>query len=287
MNRICAGVVLYEPDIELLRQNVTAISSQVQAVIVVDNASSNADAARGVFEAEFVTWVSNASNVGIAKALNQVMDEAAQLGFDWVVTLDQDSVSDASMVANMMPAMADDVIMVAPRVIDKAFADTGAAGDQLPDFEDIDRCITSGALTQVAAVKAIGGFDERLFVDQVDNEICLRAGERGYRVVQANRALLYQRYGENGVRRRFLWRMVSYHEYSPDRVYYQQRNLIYVCRKYGKRYVPHPMFFALVRQPAAFFVKLLFMPGQRLLRLKKFRRGFVDGWRLSTKVFGG
>ena len=285
MTAICAGIVLYEPDITLLQQNLAAIAPQVQAIILVDNASQNLEQVRAALADVDVTWIVNKTNGGIAKALNQMMVAAAGMGFDWMVTLDQDSLSDAAMVANMTPAMADGVIMVAPRVIDMAFAPS-VKEDSAEDFEDIDRCITSGALTRVSAVTSIGGFDERLFIDQVDNEICLRAVSRGYRIVRSNHALLHQRYGESGVRRRVLWRVVSYHMYSPMRVYYQQRNLIYMCKKFGTAYVPHPVFFALIRQPAAFVLKVIFQPEQRNERVKQFLRGFKDGIMMSTKTPG-
>ena len=39
--KISAGIVLYEPELKRLLENVTAIIRQVDTVIIVDNASSN------------------------------------------------------------------------------------------------------------------------------------------------------------------------------------------------------------------------------------------------------
>jgi len=279
---ICAGVVLYNPEIDLLKQNLEAINPQVGTIIAVDNGSSNLDGVQAALVGLPIHWVVNSLNQGLAKALNQVVDTAGALGFEWVVTLNQDSICDPDMVAEMLPGVADGVMMVAPRVIDRGFIgkDPPAA---LPtqDFEDIHRCITSGALTRVAAIKALGGFDNRLFVDQIDNDISLRGIERGYRIVLANKAVLNQRYGQTSIKRRVLWRTVRYHHYDAARIYYQQRNLVYVCRRFGKLYVPHPVFFATVRQPAAFAIKIVFQPDQRLRRLGSFFHGFFDGLRMS------
>jgi len=279
---ICAGVVLHNPEIDLLTQNLEAISPQVQAIIAVDNGSDNLDEARAALAGLSIHWVVNDINNGLAKALNQVVDAAASLGFEWVITLDQDSICDAAMVAEMLPAVKDGVMMVAPRVIDRGFIGKDAP-DATPvdDFEDIRRCITSGALTRVAAVKSLGGFDNRLFVDQIDNDVSLRGIERGYRIVRANRALLNQRYGQTSIKRRVLWRTVRYHHYDAARIYYQQRNLVYVCRRFGTLYVPHPVFFATLRQPAAFAIKVFFQPDQRLRRVGSFFHGFYDGLRMS------
>jgi len=279
---VCAGVVLHNPDIDLLKRNLEAINPQVAALIAVDNGSTNLDDVRSALRDIAIHWVVNGVNQGLAKALNQVVDTAGELGFEWVITLDQDSVCDADMVAEMMPAARDGVMMVAPRVIDSGFV-----GNDVPtvasvgDFENIRRCITSGSLTRVSAVKALGGFDNRLFVDQIDNDVCLRGVERGYRIVRANKALLNQRYGETSIERRVLWRTVRYHHYAVSRIYYQQRNLVYVCRRFGTLYVPHPVFFATLRQPAAFAIKVFFQPDQRLRRVGSFFHGFVDGLRMS------
>jgi len=284
LEAVCAGVVLHNAEIDLLKQNLGAIRPQVTLIIAVDNGSNNLDEVRAALAEWPIHWVVNDVNQGLAKALNQVVDTAAALGFDWVITLDQDSICDADMVAEMRPAVADGVLMVAPRVIDRGFIGKDAPAEApTDDFEDIRRCITSGALTRVDGVKALGGFDDRLFVDQIDNDISLRGIERGYRIVRANRALLNQRYGQTSIKRRVLWRTVRYHHYDAARIYYQQRNLVYVCRRFGTLYVPHPVFFATLRQPAAFAIKVFFQPDQRLRRIGSFFHGFFDGLRMSKQ----
>lgn len=38
---ICAGIVTYNPDIQLLKQNIQSIQPQVQSIFIYDNGSSN------------------------------------------------------------------------------------------------------------------------------------------------------------------------------------------------------------------------------------------------------
>ena len=40
-NRIAAGIVLYNPDIDRLKKNLEVIESQVEKVFLVDNHSNN------------------------------------------------------------------------------------------------------------------------------------------------------------------------------------------------------------------------------------------------------
>ena len=39
--RICAGIVLYNPDIERLSDNIDSVISQVEKIYLVDNGSKN------------------------------------------------------------------------------------------------------------------------------------------------------------------------------------------------------------------------------------------------------
>ena len=41
MNNICAGIVLYNPDIDKLTNNINSIINQVSVVLLQDNGSSN------------------------------------------------------------------------------------------------------------------------------------------------------------------------------------------------------------------------------------------------------
>ena len=70
--RICAGIVTYNPDIELLIKNINAISDQVNKVIIVDNGSINWNNWSNRILSKNVEIIRNRNNDGIAKALNQI-----------------------------------------------------------------------------------------------------------------------------------------------------------------------------------------------------------------------
>lgn len=40
-NRICAGIVTYNPDIPILKRNISSLNSQVNLIIIFDNGSMN------------------------------------------------------------------------------------------------------------------------------------------------------------------------------------------------------------------------------------------------------
>ncbi|MEJ0107143.1 MAG: hypothetical protein WDO19_33470 [Bacteroidota bacterium] len=55
--------------------------------------------------------------------------------------------------------------------------------------------ITSGSLIQLDAWKETGGYNETLFIDEVDHEYCYRVKEKGYKVIQVNHVILNHQLG--------------------------------------------------------------------------------------------
>jgi len=293
---ICAGIVLYNPEIERLKQNVEAILPQVDFIIFADNASINADELHTIFDNDKIKWINNDKNNGVAGALNQLVKYADDSGYKWILTLDQDSVCDTSLVGELKAAIGkyDNVAMSSPRVIDRKLdlpedsaqtpRETTAQRETtvqreteplLPAIESIDMCITSGCLTNVKAVLEAGGFNERLFIDQVDHDMCLRLKRQGYTLLRVNSTVLIQEFGQKAVRRRFLWKTVLYHHHSPYRVYYQTRNMLFMVRKYGLEFTQHPRLYYW-RLFVSFFIKFIYEP-QRFSRLAAFIRGYIAG----------
>ena len=292
--KVCAGVVLYNPDVDRLARNIDAIKSQVERIVFVDNASVDIDKFQEIFSGDNYIWIKNDANLGIAAALNQLTDFAGKNGYEWILTLDQDSICGDSFVQELLfvalnktetkdktpPADNKQIAMVGPLIIDRGIADTDAPdGKPLSDVEDVRLCITSGCLTNVKAVHAIGGFNEWLFIDEVDREMCLRLLQGGYRLVRVNTTRLRHEYGLKTVTRRILWKKVIYRNYTPVRVYYQTRNLVYMMRKYGREYTPH-LLRRWVRLYFAFSVKLICEPN-RINRLKAFVKGLKDGFSVN------
>jgi len=280
---ICAGVVLYNPNIERLKSCVDAVRTQVDRLVLIDNASENLVEVLELFTEYNIVWIRNDENFGIAKALNQLVEYAGLNGFDWVLTLDQDSVCEDGFVRKLVGVVegGSSVAMVAPVVVDRGLPDVNVSSDDLSGgfvsgVEDIKFCITSGCLTNVKAIQNIGWFNEWLFVYDVDREICIRLLRAGYRLVRVNGVELYHEHGLKTVYRRFFWKKVVYRNYSPTAVYYMTRNLVFMLRKYGSEYTPHP-FLRWVRLFFAFFVKFIFESG-RMGRLKAFCRGVQDGF---------
>lgn len=199
--------------------------------LVVDNGSTGAD---GVLErcAEVGGEQRRLDrNRGVAAALNAALGE---LGADteWLLTFDQDSSIDSDYVMRLSRSAAGadrDIAIVAPVVLD---ARTGRVlqGDPTARTpKEVPRVITSGAMCRVAALSAVGGLRDDLFIDYVDFDVCLRLRSAGWRIQVDPRVTLSHSIGR-GAECRIGGVMIRTSNHAADRQYYKYRNFLLLLR---------------------------------------------------------
>lgn len=294
---IYAGIVTFEPDLPRLRENLSAIQHQVDAVVVWDNGSRNISEIRDLVAVfERTALLESSENTGIAGALNRLAETAVSAGALWLVTLDQDSVCPPDMVKFLREAVTDSAAIVTPHIIDRNKVSLENAGlDQLPASEYYRQparrgAITSGCLVRLSAWKEVGGFDERLFIDYVDYDFNQRILDSGYSIIRSNRTHLLHEVGRAKatwlrIPRKDLsgrWRLERFYSFghSPFRCYYKARNRVMFTRKYGKKLgLTHEGIWQLPQQIA---LTILF-EDQRGAKLRAFFLGIRDGLRESLK----
>lgn len=230
--KIAAGIVLYEPDLERLLENVSTVAEQVDKIIIVDNASSNVDKVKTVLtELKNIYYIENKINQGIAKALNQIIDMSKKCNMDWVLTLDQDSIISENFIKHGLKYMhIEGVAIITPRIIDR----NDFCKELLMSSEAsyVDECITSGSLMNLKICNQVGKFDEKMFIDYVDFEYCYRVKGCGYKILYNPESVLLHQLGNGEVKKNFgKTFLVSHH--NPIRHFFLVRNCIYCIRKHG------------------------------------------------------
>ena len=229
MHKICAGIVTFNPELDLLTKNIDSIINQVNCLIVVDNGSKDYAEAKKILQERNIIIIKNNENLGIAKALNQLCKKAEELNYDWILTLDQDSISPESLVLKLAENIKDDVAIIAPNIIYKnneSFSDKNTHG-----IKEVEWVITSASLTNLKIWKSLGGFDEILFIDGVDRDYGIRATKAGYKVIKCYDVKLLHELGNLECRRRF-GRTIYVTNHSALRKYYMVRNAIYLDKKH-------------------------------------------------------
>lgn len=297
---VAAGVVTFEPAVDRLAENLNAIAAQVDRVAVFDNGSSNVDAVEAVVQGiESATLLKSAENLGIAAALNRLSEWALTNGFEWLVTLDQDSVAPKGMVQELSAVAAEhEAAIVTPFIVDRNKLSVQEYEEMsLPPADRYTQAarrgaITSGALTNLRVLFDVGGFDERFFIDYVDYDLNQRVLLAGHKIMRANRTWLLHEVGKAEatwlkVPRKDMsgtWHLEPFHSFghSAQRCYYKARNRVLFTRKYGRRIgLTHEGIWQL---PQQVLLTLLF-ERNRWSKLKGFARGFLDG--LRTPVAEG
>lgn len=214
-----------------LRPTVEALRPQVGEVCIVDNGSDGATAALlGQLEQlPGVSVIRLGQNLGIAHALNVGAGRARETGRPWLLTMDQDSIADAGMVAAFQAAVARDpgMVSLAPVLGPAGRTADGAA-------EVVGYAITSGNLVKVSVVEEVRGYEESFFIDSVDFDFSLRLRRAGHRIHRVPSATMQHRLGEGREVPRFLRRFYS--EHSPLRRYYISRNILYMAQRHGRRF---------------------------------------------------
>lgn len=242
---VAAVVVVYYPDLLLLRRLLISIRNQVERIIVVDNTPTPDEHADCVFPVWFseqgfdVTYQPLYANYGIAKAQNCGITAAIQAGCGHVILFDQDSFVSEGMVRHLMQAemglLAKQIKVgsVGPVFIDEKTGEFSKALRhdllRLKKIEistvetlpvSVDYMISSGSLIRIAALLEIGGMKEELFIDWVDVEWCLRARSLGYAHFMIPAARMYHSIGDKYVA--FAKRKINLH--NDVRNYYIVRN---------------------------------------------------------------
>lgn len=267
---IIAGIVTYNPDIYRLKENVNAILPQVDEIVCVDNSSENRHEILEYFlEESRIKFICNDKNTGIATALNSIMKYACDKKCEWVLTLDQDSVCATNIIKEYKKYInMEDVAMIAPVIQDRNCHQVEVSGKE---YEDIDRCITSGALTNVLFWKAVGGYNEVLFIDYVDFDYCEQLHLINKKIIRVNTVVLQHEIGRAKEIRIFN-KHISFGNHSPQRKYYIARNQLYYILKYKKyRNMSHEWLYLF-----ELFAYVILFESEKILKLKMMIKGLLD-----------
>lgn len=229
---IAAGIVLFNPDIKRLKENIDSVKNQVDFIVCIDNNSKNIlEIEKFLKDKDYdnVFLKKNEDNLGIAKALNQTIEFAKENKAEWILSLDQDSVADS----NIINKYKDYIDCKNAAVITCIIKDrnTDIVKNMINDVEKIDLCITSGALYNVEKLLSLGGYDEKMFIDYVDFDMCIRLRKAGYDIIRINYVGLLHEVGRTKEINFFGKKELIFNE-SAFRKYYEVRNRFYYIHKH-------------------------------------------------------
>jgi rhamnosyltransferase len=245
LSRVIAVVPTFNPD-EGLLDRLGRIASQVERVVVADDGSdSRAEPVLAAVANSGYQLIRSAANSGIASALNIGVRRALGDGADYVLTVDQDSELQAGYVNACLGVFADAIVTrIGAVCVDRINGAPALPRWHSPEgFGIVPDAIQSGMFISSESLEKCGLFDERLFIDGVDTEYCLRLARGGYFVAVASGTALKHELGERrplrplGLSLSVRGEAETYEYHAPTRRYFITRNTLDLFFRYA-RYEP-------------------------------------------------
>lgn len=265
---VCAVMTTFEPshDIEEIILNVLG---QVGTVIVVNDSGQKYELLESI-SLDNVIVLNNHVNIGIASSLNVGAKLARDLGYKYLLTLDDDSIISPNYVSELYDFFnnKDNNACLVCGTYNRVHA------DKLNGYKKKLVVITSGSLCRVDDFFSIDGFAEELFIDYVDFDFCLRMMKKtNASIYEVNSANFKHQIGES-INGKLLLGLSSF-DHSAFRLYYQIRNLIYMIKRHS---LSHPLLVVyLSRNLVVLPLKILLIDSNKIKKLKLLIKGAYDG----------
>lgn len=279
MSKYCALVIWFNPDNQVFK-NVYSYIDDVEKLFIVDNSAENhIDIVKSYEFSDKCEYVFLGGNTGLAHALNVGCRKATEQGYDFVLTMDQDSLFEKNAVQLLKKYMEEhkeEYSIVCPNV-KSLYLDDFSGKEKIAYIkwdtdvnEEQNWVMTSGSLMSLSDYNACGGFDDAMFIAHLDIDIGIKIHKMGKKVMMLGNAIIQQHFG-NSKPKKLLWKTVHPSFASPVRTYYLFRNQKYLEYKYGKKirgFIGVSLW--------KFVVKITFFEDQKIEKYKMMIRAYRD-----------
>ena len=286
--KTAAIVTLYHPKAEAA-ESLKELGKQITWLILSDNTPGENHSAM-FRDLPNAVYLANGANLGLAAGINRGLDTAEAWESDYVFFFDQDSRVPEGHIETMIRdweeiAKEHRIGLLGPRFYDEITGTYNADaildqdnGDYSGPYMHIGQMITSSMMTTYDIIKEIGFWNEELFLDYGDYDLCWRLKAAGYELFITRNVLLKHHLGDGCVQARDpKSKMVFPLAYgAPIRKYYQTRAAIKLLRK---NYVPED-WRKLLKQNLTIrrYFDLRYLP-DKWENTKYYHRGLIDGLR--------
>lgn len=278
--KICCVIITYNPD-DFLFQLINTLEPQVDKIIVVDNNSSSNTIYKITQSVvgKNIEFIQNSQNLGIATALNQGIIKAKKMGYEWVVTFDQDSIPSENIIQILSEVYFSypDKSKIGAIGINFPIASGESYYPQSNDkkYSERDYLITSGCLMSIDAFSLVGNFRDDFFIDNVDLEYSLRLKKNGKVSLITNEWGMKHSPGHPLIKKIFGIEIMSTNHNSLRR-YYMARNHVILSRSYLTNF---PYFIAKLNFFFCLSIfKILLIEQDRIAKLRSSFKGILKGF---------
>jgi len=263
--KILAIVVTYYPDKQLISNNINAFIENVDKVLIWENTPYEDSNKYRFIVNEKIEYCGDGVN-SISKALNFGWKYASDNNYDYLLTMDQDSVwinfqEFLDKTINNKPNC--DCVW-GPTIVGRGYNEEFHLGD----------IITSGMLVPVKILNDVGGYFEEFRIDGIDAFFCYSAMEKGYPVYTVAGCLLKQQFGNIDSFSIGKFHFLSY-QYNSIRLFEIYKSQIIIQRRFKTTNEYKQNFWKnrILRWP----IKIILSEKNKLSKLKAILQGIIAG----------
>lgn len=269
---IAAVVILYNTNNNIVN-NISSYIDFVDKIYLIDNSDfSNSNLFEDYQFNGKLHYHSNNGNLGIATALNIGCELALKNGFKWVLTMDQDS-----KFAKLSEAAKNQILNCTDNTIALFYPNYEIEGVLYDKYirEDNEPIVvmTSGNFINLDIYAKLKGFEDKLFIDYVDVDYCLKVRGAGYKIANLSDLILIHELGFSKHISILNMKMIVTN-HSKLRRYYITRNRLFVRKKYKN--ISAVFNKTEKRVFMNDILKIIFFEQDRIQKLKSIIRGYID-----------
>lgn len=220
--KLTGVVVLYFPSEDNLN-NIKQYSSYFTKLIVIDNTPNCSSCFFNLLSN--ISYIPLNKNYGLGYALNLGLNKLIEEGYDYAMTLDQDTKIEYKNLEEYYNfiSLNNNIAIISPNyIIDRKRLKKTSKKCTQTLFT-----MQSASVFNLKIFKLLGGFNEKLFIDCIDYDYCLKANRHDYDILIYND---YYVYHNPGITKKIPIINYKYGYCSPTRIYYQSRNLRYLIK---------------------------------------------------------
>lgn len=272
--KVAGVVVLFQPEASV-RDNISSYIEDIDKLYILDNSEHYNELLISKLQCDSrIKYICMNGNKGLAKALSEGCNLAKKEGYEYVLTMDQDSQFEDGAVRKLIGYMEThkeySIVGANAKSIDES-------GNVLyirksgKEIREVYWNMTSGSLMNLGDYFEAGGFDEELFIGGIDIDIGIKLHLANKKIGVLEDAIILQRFG-NSEERTLFGKKVYVYFGNDINCYYYNRNDMYLRKKYGKK---------IWKQTGVKFwkgfVKTLLYEDRKLHRLKIKLKAYRDG----------
>lgn len=226
--RILSIIIVYNPEIDLLLTNIKSFIQYIDLLLIWENTTLSNEQKKIISQISplKIIYHNEGQNTGISYSLNYAWQYAQQHNFNFILTMDQDSIWEDfdSYLNNCLEKTSNEEAIFGPSLTTKI-----KHNQQL--FTSVRYVITSGCLIPINILNNIKGYETTFFVDGIDIELCCKARKYGYKIYMVNNCRLIQRFGTPQVINILGFKFKTLN-YSPQRLHDILYSHFIIIRKY-------------------------------------------------------